>query len=134
MDALNGGGFYDLNPKNMGATCTAAEHRREEARGMHSVSVEASVAYMGDRATAEDARRLTDPKTGKIMNPNDSADNESRPDHEQFKGAEVVGMGAIEKRGTFMKPMRMSANRAMGITGKPVKCRSIWENQREALA
>jgi hypothetical protein len=94
---------------------------------MHSVSVEAWVEYMGDRATPEDAKRLTDPKTGKIMNPNDSADIESRPDHEEFKGAEVVEMGAIERRGTFSEPMRMSAIRAKGITSKPVKCRSIWE-------
>ena len=113
---------YDLNPDNLGEPPSEAEMRR--GRGM--ISTGEWLKFMGDRATPEQAKALTDPETGQIRDPKDIDDVESRPDADDFKRAATVELTAIHERDTFSAPMRLADIRKLGIRNKPVDCGAYY--------
>jgi hypothetical protein len=126
-DVLNGGVIWGLSKPDPDAHRTWKEWYECEIAYINHVTTKAWSDYMGGRATPAQAAALTDPKTGKIRHPNIWRDIIGRPDFDEWKACKLVEWGSIVEREVLGDPKTLKALREMGILGKPVPIRIIWE-------
>ena len=150
IDAMNGEGYYDLNPANMGAPPSAKEVARSFAAagraaqgsegddeymdGVRAFTVTAAAwqVALGGVLTEKDIKDHTD-ENNIVTHPKNRAATKGRPDEKQWDAAWEKEWGCIEMREVLSKPMRLSALRAMGIRARPVPLKMLYEIRSDPL-
>ena len=142
---MNGGEIVTLNTADRdhdGEPCTWRKmYDREQARSLHNsaaaramnVTPTAYRAYFDGKVSDADVDKMTDPKTGLIMNPDCLATALSGPDGPQWKQAHDTEWGTILKMGTFSEWLTLEQIAARGVrTGRPICLRTLLDYKKGA--